>query len=397
MKIRNILKSFVVAGLLTTGALANDPGNLTKPSPKVQQMIEKYNLEVVDFNYAKAKLSKGTINTAKAIFVDARPSKMFKTATIPSSINIPDTDYANYVGQLKDTPKDKEILVFCGGWKCGKSPKVANLLKKDGFTNVKLYQAGVPQWSKKSYKEVDLVVVKSNQAKNAAVLIDARPYKLFLKETIPGAISIPDTKVEELKGRFPVHQNEKIIAFCGGYKCAKSHNIANKLISMGYRDVNVFAGGLPQWKKEGLSTTKSAGTPVAKKETVKATMSKNGAKIGLDEGSIDGDWLNSFIKEDKVPSFIQIVDVTDGSEFKNGHIKGAININAEKLSAKELYSKLPKDKTIVFNCTAGGRSIEAWTKLKEAKLDISEVFYFDANVDCKGTDCKIEVNEALGI
>jgi len=397
MRMKNLVRSLVVVGLLSSGALANNPGNLTSASPKVQSMIKKFNLEVVDYNYAKAKVAKGTHNGAKAVFVDARPNKKFKMGTIPSSINIPDTNYNEYVGQLKDTPKNKEIIVFCGGWNCGKSPKVANMLKKDGFTNVKLYQAGEPEWSKKNYKEIDLVVAKAAQSKNAAVLIDARPYKMFLSETIPGSISIPDTKVEDLKGRFPVHQNEKIILFCGGFKCAKSHNVAKKLVSMGYRDVNVFAAGVPAWKKAGLSTTKSAAKIETKKVSTKAIVSKNGAKLGLDEGSIDGDWLHTLIKEDKVPSFIQIVDVTDASEFKKGHIKGAINIEAEKLSAKELYAKLPKGKTIVFNCTAGGRSIEAWTKLKEAKFDVSEVFYFDANIDCKGTTCKIEVNEALGI
>ncbi len=397
MKVKNVLKSLVVVGLLTSGAYANESGNLIKPSPKVEAMIKKFNLEVVDYNYAKAKVGKGTHNGAKAIFVDARPSKMFKVGTIPSSINIPDTDYEKYVGQLKDTPKNKEILVFCGGWNCGKSPKVANMLKKDGFTNVKLYQAGEPEWAKRNYQEVDLVVAQAAQVNNSAVLIDARPYKMFLTETIAGSVSIPDTEVEKLKGRFPVHQNEKIIVFCGGFKCVKSHNVAKKLISMGYRDVNVFAGGLPEWKKAGLSTTKSAAKVDTKKVSNKPTMSKNGAKLGVDEGSINGEWLHSLIKEDKVPAFVQIVDVTDPSEFKNGHIKGAINIPAEKLSAKELFEKLPKGKTVVFNCTAGGRSIEAWTKLKDAKLDISEVFYFDANVDCKGNSCKIEVNEALGI
>ena len=90
------------------------------------------------------------------------------------------------------------------------------------------------------------------------------------------------------------------------------------------------------------------------------------------------------------------MDVTAPDEFKAGHIKGAINIHAEKYNAKELVSKFPKGKTIVFNCTAGGRSIEAWTKIQEAGLDVSEIFYFDANIDCKGNDCKIEVNEPIG-
>ncbi len=392
---KTLLKSLLIVGLLSTAGLANDPGALTKPSKKVQSMIDKYNLKVVDYNYAKGKVAIGTRNGAKALFIDARPNAKYKKSTIPSSINIPDTEYDKYVGQLKDVPKNKELIVYCGGWKCGKSPKVANMLKKDGFTNVKLYQAGEPQWIKKSYKEVDVAVVKVAQSKNSALIIDARPYKMFLKETIPGAISIPDTEMDKLKGRFPVYQKEKIIVFCGGYKCAKSHKVAKKLISLGYKDVAVFAAGMPVWKKAGLATTKSASKVVNEEAPKKAMMSKNGLKLGPDEGSVDGYWFDKLIKANKVPSYVQIVDVTSPDEFKAGHIKGAMNVHAEKFKANDFYAKLPKNKTIVFNCTAGGRSIEAWQKLKDANLDVSEVYYFDANIVCKGSECKIEVNEPL--
>ncbi len=392
---RRVFKSLVLVGLLTSPILANTPGNLTKPSTKVQAMIDKFNLKMVDFKYVRSHIGKGTRNSAKSILIDARPVKKYLVGTIPSSINIPDAKYAQFIGQLKDVAKDKELIVYCGGWKCGKSPKVANMLKKDGFTNVKLYQAGEPDWRKKDYLEVGLPVVKSAQAKNTALIVDARPYKKYLTETIAGAIAIPDTAIDKLEGRFPVNKLEKIIVFCGGYKCAKSHKIANKLIKNGYKKVSVFAGGLPVWKKAGLATTKSASKVKKEVKVTKAGFSKNGAKIGVDEGSIDGEWFNAFIKKGKIPSYIQLVQVTSPEEFKDGHIKGAININAEKFSAKELYAKLPKNKTVVFNCTAGGRSIDAWSKLNDAKLDVSEIFYFDANIDCKGQNCKIEVNEPL--
>jgi len=391
-----ILKSLVVVGLLTTGVLANDPGTLTKPSAKVQGMIDKFGLKMVDYNYVKARLGKGTKNTAKVVLVDARPAKKYMGGTIPSSINIPDTDYANFVGQLKDTPKNKEILVYCGGWKCGKSPKVANMLKKDGFTNVKLYQAGEPEWKKLNYREVGLPVIKSVQSKNSGVIIDARPFAKYLQETIPGAIAIPDTKLEELKGRFPVNHSEKIITFCGGFKCAKSHKIAKKLISMGYSDVNVYAAGMPAWKKAGLATTKSASKakPAAAVEGPKFT--KNGAKLSIDEGGVDGEWFYALYKDGKLPEYIQIVDIRDAVEYKEGHLKGAINIPAEKATAKEIVAKLPKGKTIIFHCSAGGRSVEAWQKVQAGGFDVSEVLYFDANIDCKGTECKVEVNEPIG-
>ncbi|RXJ67964.1 sulfurtransferase [Halarcobacter ebronensis] len=395
MKLTLIAKSLFTALLLSTLVLANEPANLSKPTEKVKSLIDKYNLEVVDFDYVKKKIGKGTRDSAKVVLIDARPDKKYISGTIPSSLNIPDAEYEKYVGQLKDTPKNTEILVYCGGWACAKSPKVAALLKKDGFTNVKVYQAGEPEWGEKNYLEVGTAVVKGALSKNAAVIIDARPYAKYMQETIPGSISIPDTELEQLKGRFPVNHMEKIITFCGGYKCAKSHIVAKKLISMGYKNVSVYAAGLPAWKEAGLATTKSSGTAKNDKKTNKPEFSKNGAKLGSDEGSIDGEWLYSFIKEDKVPSFIQIVDVTSPEEYNKGHIKGAINIHAEKFSPKELVAKFPKNKTIVFNCTQGGRSMDAWTKIKNAGLDISEIYYFDANIDCKGNDCKIKVNEPL--
>ena len=98
---------------------------------------------------------------------------------------------------------------------------------------------------------------------------------------------------------------------------------------MGYRDVSVFAGGLPQWKEQGEATTKSAPKAKAASDAPKKPQfSKNGAKLGADEGSIDGEWLNAFIKKSAVPEYIQIVQVTSPDEFKAGHIKGAINIEA---------------------------------------------------------------------
>lgn len=388
-----LISMAVTSALLFSGNLFAEEV-LTKPSEKVQQLIEKNKLELVDFAYTKKAIAKGTKDTATAVLIDSRPEGKYKKGTIPSSINIPDTDYDKYKVQLKDTPKDKEIIVFCGGWNCGKSPKVAGMLKKDGFTNVKLYQAGEPEWIVKSYKEVDLIVAKAANENNSALLVDARPYAMFLKETIPGAISIPDTELDKLIGRFPINKEERIIIFCGGFKCAKSHIIANKLVSLGYKDVSVFAGGMPVWIEAGLGTTKSTSKKVETKAK-KEPFSKNGIKVGTDEGSVDGEWFYSLYKEGKVPSNVQIVDVTAPEEYAKGHLKGAINIEAEKLSAKDLYEKLPKDKSIIFNCTAGGRSLDAWNKLKLAKYDISEIFYFDANIDCKGNDCKIKVNEPI--
>ncbi len=366
---------------------------LHQPTPKVAGLIKKYNLEVVDYAYTKKEVANGTRKGAKALMIDARPAKMYLKSTIPSSLNIPDTKFDEYVKQLNQTPKDREILVFCGGWHCGKSPKVAGALKKKGFTDVKLYQAGEPEWKKRSYVEVGTPVVVAVQKKNSAFIIDARPYKKYLGGAVAGAVSMPDMQIDKFVGRFPADKATKIITYCGGYNCAKSHVVARKLISLGYSDVSVYAGGMPAWKKAGLGASNSKADKPANLEASKAGMMVAGIKLGLDEGTVDGEWFKANLG--RLPD-VQIVDVRTAEEFKDGALPGAINIYAEKLKAKEFYAKLPKDKTIVLNCSAGAWSLEAWMKLDDAKLDISRVFYFDANLDCADGKCKVEVNEPLG-
>ena len=388
-----ILSAFILASIQSFSV---EVENISVPTEAVLALINKYELEQVDFNYVKKAINQGTRNSVNAILIDARPEIKYQNGTIPSSLNIPDTKFEEYYSVLKDIPMQKELIVYCGGYNCTKSPIVAQKLKDKGYTNVKIYSGGEPEWRKLSYLEIDTLAIKVYQEKNSAFIVDARPYSKFLQETIPGAISIPDTSLVKLLGRFPINKSEKIVIFCGGYNCEKSHIIANKLISLDYEDVMVFAGGLPSWKERGLKTTAAS---YAEKDDevaiVKDSFSKNGLKRGSDEGSVDGEWLKKQILENKVPSYIQIVDVTTPAEFKNGHLQGAINIEASKLTAKELLEKLPKNKTIVFNCTAGGRSIDAWSKLNDEKLDISEIYYFDANISCKDNNCKIDVNEPL--
>ena len=388
-----ILSAFILASIQSFSV---EVENISAPTEAVLALINKYELEQVDFNYVKKAINQGTRNGVNAVLIDARPEIKYQNGTIPSSLNIPDTKFEEYYSVLKDIPMQKELIVYCGGYNCTKSPIVAQKLKDKGYTNVKIYSGGEPEWRKLSYLEIDTLAIKVYQEKNSAFIVDARPYSKFLQETIPGAISIPDTSLAKLLGRFPINKSEKIVIFCGGYNCEKSHIIANKLISLDYEDVMVFAGGLPSWKERGLKTTAAS---YAEKDDevaiVKDSFSKNGLKRGSDEGSVDGEWLKKQILENKVPSYIQIVDVTTPNEFKTGHIKGAINIEASKLTAKELLEKLPKNKTIVFNCTAGGRSIDAWSKLNDEKLDISEIYYFDANISCKDNNCSREVNEPL--
>ena len=396
---KKVVSSLLVASLLGFSVnLFAQTGELKEPTPAVLELIKKHKLEQVNFDYVKKIIGNGSRGAVEAILVDARPELKYQKGTIPSSINIPDTNFEEFYSKYDFLSKDKnkEIIVYCGGFGCEKSPIVADLLNKKGHKNVKVYSAGEPEWGNKSYLEVGTVVIKSYLENNSALLVDARPNAKFMQETILGSISIPDTEFDKLVGRFPINKDEKIVTFCAGFDCEKSNIVAEKLYNLGYKNVSVYAGGLPEWKKAGLATTAGAKKVEEKPKEKKLEFSKNGVKLGADEGTVDGEWLKALIIDNKVPENIQIVNVLNKKEFDKGHIKGSINIEAEKLNAKELYEKLPKNKTIVFHCAAGSRSLEAWLKLKKDNIDISEIFYFDANVNCKEDNCKIDVNEPLG-
>lgn len=403
MRLRSIvLTALLFSALSLTGCVATkqaaDQAKAapTAPTPKVQKLIDQHQLEIVGFEYVQAAVANGTRNGAKALLIDARPNGKYLVGTIPSSLNIPDTQIDKYIGQLDKVAKDKEIIVYCGGWACEKSPIVAGYLKNNGYTNVKLYQAGEPEWKKMSYIEVGIPVVESVIKKDSAVLMDARPRLKYLAETIPSSMYMLDTDLERLEGRFPADKNTPIITFCGGYACEKSHAVAHRLLELDYTNVRVFAGGLPAWKKAGLKTTASAKKAEAEDAAPAAPVFVDGIKAGVDEGTIDGEWFNALYQDGKVPANVAIIDVRGAEDYAVGHLKGAILVEAGHMTAEELAAKLPKDKVAVFVCGSGARAMEAYFKLKDAEVDVSKVMYFDANINCAGDKCEIEVNEPLG-
>jgi rhodanese-related sulfurtransferase len=409
MKFRNLAISLFLAGLLlggcaTTGeqaaappAAPAAPAALTAPTAHVKSLIDKHQLQVVDYAYTLAATGNGTRAGAKALLIDSRPNPKYLSGTIPSSLNIPDTQIDKYIGQLDKVAKDKEIIVYCGGWDCEKSPIVAGHLKGLGFTNVKLYQAGEPEWAAKNYLEVGTPIAKSAFEKHGALFMDTRPSGKFLAESIPGAMYMNDEELDKLAGRFPTDKNTPIITFCAGYECHKSHVVARELLKLGYKKVSVYAGGLPSWKEAKLPTTAGKKAETATAPTPKKEVMVDGIKAGVDEGTVDGEWLKALIVADKVPANVAFIDIRNAPEFANGHMKGAINIEAGKMNAADLAAKLPKDKVSIFVCGTGARGMEAFLKLKEGKQDITRAMYFDANIKCDAKSvCEIKVNEPLG-
>ena len=407
MKINKILLSLIGTGLLCglhANALPTGDMDLTKADPKVQKLLKKSNLEIVDTKYVEDKIGKGLRVSAKALLIDARPAKKFKVGHVPSSINISDGSFEADIKQLKDVEKTKEIITYCGGWKCGKAPKVATLLIAKGFTNVKVYQAGYPAWKKAGhYVDVSTLLVKSAVKKGDRFIIDARPEKVYTATRILGAVNIPDTSFETMKDKLPKNKAKKVIVYCGGFKCAKSHNVAHEMVKLGYTNVSVYAAGLPVWEKDKLPVegkrVDAANKPKLAKGDTKEFIEAHGIQLVADQeenlGMVYGPWYKEMIKN--VPANIVLVDVRAADSFTTGHVSGAISAPFDSKKSEEFVADITKlGKTVIMNCAAGAMSTEAMMAIEKHGGDLTKIFYVDANIDCNAKhECTIKINEPI--
>jgi rhodanese-related sulfurtransferase len=62
-----------------------------------------------------------------------------------------------------------------------------------------------------------------------------------------------------------------------------------------------------------------------------------------------------------------VVDVRGQAERDAGHLPGSVHIDLQSLSARA--AELPADRTIIFQCRVGGRSLMAAQALRQAGYD----------------------------
>ena len=176
------------------------------------------------------------------------------------------------------------------------------------------------------------------------VVVDSRSAEEYQEVHIKTALSIPLTKLEKDATLLPSAKEARLVFYCNGVKCGKSGKSAKIAIDNGYKDVSVYADGMPVWEEKGYSIytgpdyDKTVKTSMIKPVVVKALL-------------------------DSAPATLTVVDVRDAKEFSEGHVPGAINIPDETFAAGS--GVLDKNKQIVVYCNSGGRSYNAYRKLQK--------------------------------
>lgn len=119
---------------------------------------------------------------------------------------------------------------------------------------------------------------KMNSGDQSIILVDSRTPDWVVKGTIPGAINLPYTKLDESKGADPIsvaeamemfgakevganwdYSNAKtVVLFCNGMWCGQSPNNIRTLVKMGYPVAKIkwYRGGMQNWENLGLTTAK---------------------------------------------------------------------------------------------------------------------------------------------
>ena len=329
-----------------------------------------YNKALVGFEFVRDNVD---IPPKKGVaIIDSRPAaRQYDPGHLPAAINIPDTQFDKLVDKL---PADKSTLLifYCGGLECPLSHNSAFKAEKLGYTQIKVYPAGMPDWKEKGGMiSVSAAHIKKLiDDKASYLLIDARPKRVADKGMIPTAVNISDTDFDKQVDKLPADKTTALIYYCGGLECVLSDKSAEKAKKLGYTNVFTYPEGYPEWEKlHGASavTTSAGGSS--------ASASASTLVAGTEKGSVT---VESFQKIwESAPQSLLLVDVRDPREFSAGTIKGAVSVPINELEKK--VSSLPLDKPVVFFCSTGARSGEAYDTVKLLRDEV-KAYFLDADI-----------------
>lgn len=89
-----------------------------------------------------------------------------------------------------------------------------------------------------------------------ATFIDARRKDQFDKGHIPGALNIyPSEFADNLPKVGSIPRDRLIVVYCDGGLCELSHELANELVTFGFKRVVVYTGGWEEWSKTNYPKT----------------------------------------------------------------------------------------------------------------------------------------------
>ena len=121
--------------------------------------------------------------------------------------------------------------------------------------------------STSGYKEIHTEELrKLLKANKDITIIDARPSDPK-ENKIPGSKSLPYNAKEEIIKGVLTDKNAVIVVYCYSVDCPLSHELAKRLVKLGYTNVLKYPEGIEGWKKSenASDSIKTTSEPTVKK------------------------------------------------------------------------------------------------------------------------------------
>ena len=126
------------------------------------------------------------------------------------------------------------------------SPNSAGRAEKLGYTNVKVYHEGLPEWTKKNYTVISAQSLKEAYIDKDIpnVLLDIRSAEVAKKGFIKGAVTLPAADVAANIAKFPPKDKKPPIIFVDDKGGGDATNAAKTIVAAGYTSVSILTGGM---------------------------------------------------------------------------------------------------------------------------------------------------------
>lgn len=318
---------------------------------------------LIDYAGVAKLVAEGQAKTPHTL-IDSRPLVRFQEGAIPTAIHLPFIGFDKFVDRL---PMDKNQLVvfYCGGVTCTLSPNSLKKAKLLGYTNLRVYREGEPEWKTRNYLVTTPAFVKAAYVDRDIphVMIDARTAGDATSGHIKGAVSVPAGKEAAAAKSLPPAKLKAPLIVYDGRGGEQAVVVANALVKAGQQNVMVLNEGMIGWQ--------AAAYPI---ESGKPALTKIAYAPKPRAGAIPMAEFTTLAT--KTPADVLILDVRNADEASAGMIRGAVLIPDEELAAR--MAEVPKDKRIVTHCLTGIRAEMAYHKLKEAGYNVA---FLNAEID----------------
>lgn len=145
--------------------------------------------------------------------------------------------------------KIKEILVIIGISCC--TGVVFNLFWTNRVPFITPPKAEI--YAQKRILTITLEEAGKKHNQGAAIFLDARDAGQYQLKHIKGALNLPVRHFElyysKMKKLLP--KDAEIVVYCEGEECGASLHLAEELIGLQYKRIQVFLGGWVEWNKAG--------------------------------------------------------------------------------------------------------------------------------------------------